>query len=258
MKISIIKTKVINLIFILFWIVIWHILSVIIGEDIVLASPVSVFKRIYTLILEPDFLITVFNSITKVLIGFILGGFIGVILAIVCKKNHIFYKLFSPIITFIKVTPIACFIILVLVWIDSSKLSILISSFMSLPLFFFNIYSGIDIVDNNVLQMCQIYKIKGINRIKYIYFPYLINIILSTCTLAFSMSWKAGIASEVIGITNVSIGGKLQSAKSLLETNDVLAWTIIIIFINLVIEKIIKYIINKINVNLIGVYDDKD
>ncbi len=258
MKSFIIKAKVVNLFFVLFWIIIWYILSLIIGEDIILASPISVFKRVYTLVIEPDFFITIFNSVIKVFMGFILGGFIGVILAILCKKNYILYKLFSPIITFIKVTPIACFIILILFWIDSDKLSILISFFMSLPIFFFNIYSGISVVDDNILQMCKIYNIGGFKRLKYIYFPSLVNIILSTCILGFSMSWKAGIASEIIGITNFSIGGKLQSAKSLLETTDVLAWTIIIIFINLVIENIIKYIINKINIKLIGEYDDKN
>lgn len=258
MKNFIIKIKFKNYIFILFWLIIWHILSVIIGEDIILTSPISVLKRVFTLILEPTFFLVIFNSITNIIIGFIIGAIIGLILAIICKKIKTLYNLFLPPITFIKVTPIGCFIILVLMWIRSDKLSILISFFMSLPIFFFNIYNGIDIIEDKILQMAKIYKITNINRIKYIYFPYLFKIIVPTCTLGFSMSWKAGIAAEIIGMSNFSIGGKLQDAKVLLETNDVLAWTVIIIFINGLIENLIKYIIDITNKYLIGVNNDRD
>lgn len=247
MKNFITKNKLINIFCILFWLIIWHILSVVIGEDIILTSPISVFKRIFNLILEKDFFITIFNSLFKVLLGFLIGSILGILLAIFCKKNYILYRLCIIPITFMKVTPIACFIVLVLIWLNTNMLSILISIFMSLPIFFFNIYNSIDIIEKDILEMCNIFKISKLNKIMYIYFPNLFKIILTTSTLSFSMSWKAGIAGEIIGITNYSIGGRLQEAKTLLETNDLLAWTIIIIIISLLIERLIIFILNSIS-----------
>ncbi len=247
MKNFITRNKLINIFCILFWLIIWHILSVIIGEDIILTSPISVFKRVFSLMLEKDFFITIFNSLFKVSCGFLIGSILGVLLAIFCKKSYILYKLFIVPITFMKVTPIACFIVLVLIWLNANMLSILISIFMSLPIFFFNIYNGIDIIRKDTLQMCNIFKISKVNKIIYVYFPNLFKIILTTSTLSFSMSWKAGVAGEIIGIANYSIGGKLQEAKTLLETNDLLAWTIIIITISLLIEKLITFILKSIS-----------
>ena len=97
MKNFIIKIKFKNYIFILFWLIIWHILSVIIGEDIILTSPISVLKRVFTLILEPTFFFVIFNSIINIMMGFIMGGIIGLILAIICKKSKMLYNLFCNI-----------------------------------------------------------------------------------------------------------------------------------------------------------------
>ena len=52
------------------------------------------------------------------------------------------------------------------------------------------------------------------------------------------MSWKAGIAAEVIGITDGSIGEMLYRAKLYFETGDLLAWTAVIIIISTVFEKL--------------------
>ncbi len=43
------------------------------------------------------------------------------------------------------------------------------------------------------------------------------------------MSWKAGVAAEVIGVVGGSIGERLYEAKIYLMTADLLAWTVVIV-----------------------------
>lgn len=52
------------------------------------------------------------------------------------------------------------------------------------------------------------------------------------------MAWKAGIAAEIIGVPNGSIGKMLYTAKIYLDTDDLLAWTVIIVVISVVAEKV--------------------
>lgn len=242
MQTSIIKNKYI---FILFWIFVWHIFSVIISQDIILPSPMEVFFRILELMGEYESYLTILNSFLKIFLGFILGGIVGIFLAIFSKKYNIIYSLFTPMINVIKVIPVPSFIILALVWVDSNKLSILISFLMVVPIFFFNIYKGLNIVDKKIIEMANVYKISKFDILIYIYIPVLYNILLSTLILGFSMALKSGIASEVIGMTSFTIGGKLQEAKVLLESKDVLAWTVIIVFISIIFEKILNYMMKK-------------
>lgn len=43
------------------------------------------------------------------------------------------------------------------------------------------------------------------------------------------MSWKAGVAAEVIGVVAGSLGERLYDAKIYLQTADLLAWTVVIV-----------------------------
>ena len=52
---------------------------------------------------------------------------------------------------------------------------------------------------------------------------------LAGSATALGMSWKAGVAAEVIGVVSGSIGERLYDAKIYLQTADLLAWTVVIV-----------------------------
>ena len=59
------------------------------------------------------------------------------------------------------------------------------------------------------------------------------------------MSWKSGIAAEVIGVPAHTIGENLYMAKIYLATSDVFAWTIVIILISAGFEKLFLALLNR-------------
>lgn len=236
MKTSIIKNKYI---YILFWLIIWEIISCIISSKLILPSPIDVFFKLLELLTKKIFYLSIFNSFFKAFLGFFIGSFLGIIFAIFSKKYIIIYNLFLPIINTIKVIPVASFILIALFWIKSENLPILISTLMAIPIFYFNIFEGLKNINKKTLEMAKIYNISKLNIFKYIYVPYLSPILISSIILGFSMCFKASIASEVIALANNTIGGNLQNAKVLLESSEVFAWTIIIILISIFFEKIL-------------------
>ena len=52
------------------------------------------------------------------------------------------------------------------------------------------------------------------------------------------LSWKAGVAAEVLANTKHSIGGNIYNAKIYIETADLFAWTAVVIVISVVLEKL--------------------
>ena len=72
--------------------------------------------------------------------------------------------------------------------------------------------------------------------------PYL----LTGCRLGLGLCWKAGVAAEVIGVPTGSIGEKLYHAKIYLNTPDLFAWTIVIILISFLFEKLFLGLVRKI------------
>ena len=62
---------------------------------------------------------------------------------------------------------------------------------------------------------------------------------LAACGLALGMCWKAGVAAEVIAVARPSIGAELYLAKLNFATADIFAWTLAVILLSLLFEKLV-------------------
>ena len=129
----------------------------------------------------------------------------------------------------IKTIPVASFIIFVLIWFSSQNLAVLISFLMVLPVIYTNVLDGIRATDPQLLEMAQVFQIPTARKIRYLYVPQVMPFFQSGCSVALGLCWKSGIAAEVIGMPQGSIGEKLQQAKVYLDTPDLFAWTLVII-----------------------------
>lgn len=231
---------------IIVWLVIWEIVARLIGQEILLVSPVAVFCRFLELIINNSFWKSVFFSFIRIIGGFLLALFIGIIIAWFSHSCHIIKELIAPFMAVIKSVPVASFIILILIWVPSRNLSFVISFLIVLPVIYTNILYGIENTNKELLEMAKVFQVPLWRRIRYIYVSEMMAYIRAACSIALGMCWKAGIAAEVIGIPSGSIGEKLYEAKIYLETPDLFAWTFAVILLSIGFEKIFLFIMDKI------------
>ncbi|MDD4369222.1 MAG: nitrate ABC transporter permease, partial [Oscillospiraceae bacterium] len=59
-------------------------------------------------------------------------------------------------------------------------------------------------------------------------------------------AWKAGVAGEVIGIPQGSIGERLYTAKINLSTPDLFAWTLVVIGLSLLGERLFMRALSRL------------
>lgn len=228
------RNKILALIF---WILVWQIISMVVGQEILIVSPVLVVKNLINLIPTTDFWNTVLFSFSRIVLGFISGVLVALILVYFSYKNKIVRELLKPLMSVIKSTPVVSFIILALIWISSTNLSILISFLMVLPIIYIGVLEGVLNTNNKMLEMAQIFSVKWYKKFKYIYLPATMPIFVSVCSVGLGFCWKSGIAAEVIGKPTGSIGEKIYRAKLFLNTGELFAWTIVIIIISMIFEK---------------------
>lgn len=251
-SLPLIKINQYNILAILFWIVVWQIAAMIINKEMFLASPLAVVGALCNLIRMNTFWISLSHSFIKIVSGFVLGIVIGTLLAVLSYKNRICKELMEPLMKVIKSIPVASFIILALLWISSANLSILISFLMVIPIVYTNILQGLYHVDSKLLEMAQVYQIGWYKTIKYLYIPDVMPYFISACSIGLGFCWKAGIAAEVIGLPKNSIGESLYEAKLYLMTKELFAWTIVIIIISVVFEKVVMAFLKWIQKLIIG------
>ncbi|QHQ63651.1 ABC transporter permease subunit [Anaerocolumna sedimenticola] len=235
---------------VVFWITVWQSASMLISKEMLLASPFAVIKALGFLTGKGVFWLSIFNSFLKILMGFLLAIILGILLAVLSYKMLILKEIISPLMKIIQATPVASFIILALLWVESKNLSILCSFLMVIPVIYVNVLQGIVGTDPKLKEMAYVFQITSFKKVRYIYLPAVMPYFVSASTVGLGLCWKAGIAAEVIGLPKFSIGEQLYEAKIYLMTDELFAWTIVIILISVISERLIIRLIHRVQIML--------
>ncbi len=228
------------------WMIIWQLASMGIGQEILLVSPVTVLQRLFALIPTGEFWYIISFSFFRIMGGFLLAAVCGVILAGIAVRFGVIEEFIRPFVFTIKSIPVASFVILVLIWIPSKNLSVIISFLMVFPIIYTNVLEGQKQMDEKLLEMADVFSLSRFVRIRYIYLSQILPYFRAGCSVALGLCWKAGVAAEVIGIPDYSIGEQLYQAKVYLNTPDLFAWTVVIVILSVLFESVFLYVIDQI------------
>lgn len=230
----------------LFWLMIWQCTSLAIHNSIIFAGPAEVIQALLLQLPDREFWSTILHSLGKISLGFLVGFLGGLLSGSLSFHFPLIRELSEPVMALLRSIPMASFVILALIWTGSESLSILIAFLMVFPLIHVNTIAGLSSADPKLLEMASVFQIPGLRRIRCIYIPALVPYLLSSCRIAIGMSWKSGIAAEVIGVPDSSIGEQLYMAKIYLNTADLFAWTLVIIGVSVLTEHLFLWFLQAL------------
>ncbi|MCT4619461.1 MAG: ABC transporter permease subunit [Marinisporobacter sp.] len=246
MKISIIiKNKFPTILSIFILIFTWKIISGIIASEMILPSPEVTYKSMLILIKSEDFFKTVFMTIERGMIGFFLSCTLGLGIGLLTGSNLFLEKLIEPILVVIKSTPVMSIIILALIWFRTDYVPIFVSFLVSFPIICVNVSEGIKSIDIKLLEMAKIYGVKKYRMVLEIYLPAITSYFMAGVSTAMGIGWKAVIAAEVLSQPTLAIGTSLYNSKVYIETENVLAWTVIAVILSFIFERGIRMLEKK-------------
>lgn len=222
----------------------WQAVSAAVASSALLASPFEVFSALVSLAVKADFWQSVWFSLWRIMSGFLLAFVLGGVLAVLSGTFHIVEVLLWPYLALIKATPVASFIILCLIWLDSESLSVCISFLMVMPAVYSNILTALRAKDKKMSEMARVFSMSGITEFLYVDLPQMKPYILSASATGMGLAWKSGISAEVIGIPGGSIGERLYQAKIYFSSGELFAWTITLVLCSILLEKLFSHIIS--------------
>lgn len=223
----------------LFWVLVWQIAAVRMGNPLLLPTPVQVLRRLAALMGEAAFWRITLVSIGRVLLGVVLGIVLGAGLAVLTSVSSLADILVAPAMTAVQATPVASFAILVLIWLDRDFVPVLICVMMVLPVIWNNVRTGIRMTDAQLLEMAKVYRLSRLRVLRRIWIPSVLPHFRSGCGSALGLGWKAGIAAEVLTVPKASIGRMISESKLYLMTEDLFAWTLTVVILSLLLQRII-------------------
>ncbi len=229
---------------IVFWVIIWQIAAFIIHNDILFAGPIQTISSLVKMSGDPSFFNSVISSYLHIMSGILIGILLGTLLGSLSYKVGILDEFLSPIVLMMKAVPVASFVVLVLIWAGNTNVSVIISSLVVFPIVYSSVLSGLKNSATKLIEMAYVYRMPAVNQIRYIFIPAVMPVFKNAVSLSVGMGFKSGVAAEVIGQPLSSMGNGLYNAKIYLDTGELFAWTVVIVLVSWITEKVIVLLLS--------------
>ena len=225
------------------WLLVWLTASRVVNKTLLIPRPSEVLLSLKNLAVTAMFWKTAGMTLLRIIAGTAAGTLAGCILAVLTNISEIADIVISPVIRLVRATPVASFIILLLLWFAKTRVPAVVSCLVVIPIVWENVSTGIKGTDPLLLEMAQAYSFGRLKTWRYIYLPSVKPYLMSGISNALGLAWKSGVAAEVLCAPKLAIGTQIYNSKLYLETSELFAWTIVVIILSMIFEKIIKKLI---------------
>ena len=230
-----------------FWLGVWAIAAYRFGKPLLFPSPLSVLETLGKLLQTKEFYMITANSIGNILFGTLSAILCACVLAIVTARIRFIRELIHPIMAVVKATPVASFIILMLLFLGPVKVPAFITFLIVLPIVWTNIDQGIASIDPQLVEVSKMYRFSFAKHLRVLVFPSLKPYFLSAFKTSIGLAWKAGVAAEIIAMPRGTIGTQIGEAKLYIMTAEMFAWTLTVVLLSLAIEFGVSYLFQKLS-----------
>ena len=203
-----------------------------------MAGPIDTALALARLLPTADFWGQVGFSSLRIVGGALAGYAVAFALAAAAWRWRGVRTLLQPALSAIKGTPVACVVVLLLILIGSRNVSAVAVFLMVLPGVYFPVLTGLDELDPGQRELFEVFDAGRLTSLLTLVWPGILPYVTAASSTVLGMSWKAGVAAELIGVPIGSIGERIYQAKLLLETADLFSWTIVVVLLSWMFERI--------------------
>lgn len=226
-----------------FWLAVWVFAAALVAQPLILPGPGAVVVALLRLVCDANTWAILVGSGARILGGLALAAICGGVLAGVSVRSRTFARLVAPALSFVKATPVACVVVLLLIWLGSARVSIAAVFLMALPGVYFSLVEGLAQVDKPLEQMFRLHGVRGWRLFCAHTWREVLPFVLSCARAVIGMSWKAGVAAELIDMAAGTVGERIYQAKLLIETADLLAWTVLVVAASWACERVLVWLL---------------
>lgn len=209
----------------------WQVGAHVLDSQILLPGLAPVFKTLVSIIGDGPFLANIGATVVRALQSFLIIIILGSVAGVLGGNFPLFSAAMKPFVTTLKAVPVMSIILLAFIWFTSGQVPLFSAFLMGFPVMYVQVESGWRSIDGNLIQMCDLYEIKGFDRLVHFTIPSLVPSLVTGARISLSMVWKVVIAAEVLTVPRYGVGSRMQLAQVQLQTDRVLSWTLIAILL---------------------------
>ncbi len=227
-------------------VIIWFIVSLIVGAEIILPSPVQTFNELILSLKEEQLYISVLCTVLRAVLGFLLAYFFATLTAFLSYKSKIFERLVYPLIVVLRALPTMSVLLLLLIWFRSGFVPVFVSFIALYPLIYSSTLESFNSLNGKILDMLKVYEVPKKTVVKKYILPKIFNSNIGATLGYLSYSVKLTVSGEAIAQSSNSLGLLLYTQKAYFNTGRLFAYTLIAILITVLFEIIIKLVLKGV------------
>ena len=224
---------------------VWEIAALIINDEFFLPDVLTTAESLFKILFSGVFFKVIFTALYRVGAGLVLGILLGILLATLCHKFDFLNAMFSPLISIMKATPVASIIVLLWIRMSYTEIAIFVVILMILPIIWQNVYDGYKSIDKSLIEVANVFELTRLQRFRILIMPSILSYLLPAIITSVGLAWKAEVAAEIM--TNSNIGRLIYDFKTVsYDTASIFAWTVIIVSLSIIFEKVTKYFLGRL------------
>jgi sulfonate transport system permease protein len=196
-----------------------------------LPAPSAVLRVALDSILHGDLLGHLGVSALRAGLGLLLGGLIGLVLGLATGLSRSLQLLIDGPVQMLRAIPALALVPLVILWLglgEAAKLFIVALTVL-FPVYL-NTFHGVRSVDPALLEMAQVYQLRGWRLYQEVVLPGALPSILVGLRFALGMSWLVLIVAESVGATS-GLGYVAMNAREFMQMEPlvltILLWALL-------------------------------
>ncbi|CAM3632357.1 ABC transporter permease [Bordetella sputigena] len=202
----------------------------------VLPGPEKVIQALVNLARSDTFAHDVLTTLMRILIGFVLATAVGTPLGLALGSSRVLATFFDPLLAVMNTVSSAIWAVFAIIWFGISNATTIFVVFMTaMPLILTNVWQGSQNVDKLHVDLARSFRMSRAQILRKIYLPTILPYFFSGARLAFGFGWRVSLVAETLGSSD-GIGYRLRQAADLVQTDQVFAWTLLLVVLMLIFE----------------------
>lgn len=202
----------------------------------VLPGPEKTFNALLMLWRNDTLLRDIGVTFSRVVSGFLLATVVGTLAGLALGASRRLAQFFEPLLAVFNTVSSAIWAIFAIIWFGISNATTVFVVFMtSMPLILTNVWQGAQTVERQYVELARSFRMSRVQTLLKIYLPTILPYFFSGARLAFGFGWRVSLVAETLGASD-GIGYRLRQAGDLVQTDQVFAWTLLLVSLMLLLE----------------------
>lgn len=202
----------------------------------VLPGPEKTFQAVLALGRNQTLLQDIGVTFSRVFSGFLLATLVGTLAGLALGASRRLAQFFEPLLAVFNTVSSAIWAIFAIIWFGISNATTIFVVFMTaMPLILTNVWQGAQTVERQYVELARSFRMSRLQTLTKIYLPTILPYFFSGARLAFGFGWRVSLVAETLGASD-GIGYRLRQAGDLVQTDQVFAWTLLLVSLMLLLE----------------------